>query len=163
MQLRKLKKTGKRMRNKFIDTLCKIAQKDNSIWLLCGDLGYSVLEPFEKSFPDRFINVGIAEQNMIGIAAGIASCGQRVFCYSIANFPTMRCLEQIRNDICYHNCDVTIVSVGAGFAYGNAGYSHYGLEDLSVLSVLPNMRVYTPADSYEVEWVTEKHMQENPK
>ena len=102
------------MRTAFINTLCEIAKKDERIWLLCGDLGYSVLEGFAGQFPERFVNVGIAEQNMIGIAAGLAMCGKIVFVYSIVNFPIMRCFEQIRNDVCYHNLNVNIVAVGGG-------------------------------------------------
>jgi transketolase len=137
------------MRTAFIKTLCEIAAEDDRIWLLCGDLGYSVLEEFADSFPSRFVNVGIAEQNMIGMAAGLAMCGKVVFVYSIANFPTLRCLEQIRNDLCYHNLNVNIVSVGAGFTYGAHGYTHHGLEDLAIMRTLPNMQVIAPGDPVE--------------
>ena len=91
------------MRNQFIQLLCTWAREDETIYLLTADLGFSVLEPFSQEFPKRFINVGIAEQNMIGIAAGLSLRGKKVFVYSIVNFGTLRCLEQIRNDICYHN------------------------------------------------------------
>src|SRR5215210_3868440 len=107
------------MRNNFLSTLLELAEKDDQIWLLCGDLGYSVLEPFAERYPNRFINMGVAEQNMAGVAAGLAMAGKTVFIYSIANFPIMRCLEQIRNDICYHNLNVKIVAVGCGLAYGS--------------------------------------------
>jgi transketolase len=137
------------MRTAFIKTLCEIATEDERIWLLCGDLGYSVLEQFADRFPTRFVNVGIAEQNMIGMAAGLAMCGKIVFVYSIANFPTLRCLEQIRNDLCYHNLNVNIVSVGAGFTYGAHGYTHHGLEDLAIMRTLPNMQVIAPGDPVE--------------
>jgi transketolase len=137
------------MRTAFIKTLCEIAAEDERIWLLCGDLGYSVLEEFADRFPSRFVNVGIAEQNMIGMAAGLAMCGKVVFVYSIANFPTLRCLEQIRNDLCYHNLNVNIVSVGAGFTYGAHGYTHHGLEDLAIMRTLPNMQVIAPGDPVE--------------
>src|SRR5262249_3095278 len=110
-----------RMRTSFIETLCALAEQDQRIWVLTGDLGYSVLEPFVRAFPDRYVNVGVAEQNMAGIAAGLARCGKIPFTYSIANFPTLRCLEQIRNDICYHEGDVKIVAVGGGFTYGPQG------------------------------------------
>lgn len=143
------------MRTTFIDTLTEIAERDPRVWLLCGDLGYSVLERFAERFPKRFVNVGVAEQNMTGIAAGLALSGKIVFTYSIANFPVMRCLEQIRNDVCYHNLNVKIVAVGGGYAYGSAGYSHHGVEDFAVLRVLPNMTVIAPADPAETRLATE--------
>jgi len=107
------------MRTAFIDQLCAVAELDERIWLLCGDLGYSVLDEFANRFPSRYLNAGVAEQNMTGVAAGLALTGKTVFTYSIANFPIMRCLEQIRNDVCYHNLNVKIVAVGAGLAYGS--------------------------------------------
>jgi len=137
------------MRTSFIDTLVTLAEKDEHIWLLCGDLGYSVLEKFASRFPDRFINAGVAEQNMTGVAAGLALTGKTVFIYSIANFPIMRCYEQLRNDICYHNLNVKIVAVGGGLAYGTHGYSHQAVEDLAVMRVLPNMTVLAPGDPLE--------------
>jgi transketolase len=137
------------MRNTFIETLCEIAAQDERIFLLCGDLGFSVLESFSSRFPERFINVGVAEQNMTGVAAGLALCGRTVFTYSIANFPLVRCLEQIRNDVCYHNANVKIVAVGGGVAYGPQGYSHQGVEDLAITRVLPNMTVLAPGDPME--------------
>jgi transketolase len=109
-----------------------------------------VVEPFAEEFPDRFLNAGVAEQNMTGMAAGLASEGYHVFTYSIANFSTLRCLEQVRNDICYHNLPVTIVSVGGGVAYGNLGYSHHAVEDLAVMRALPNLAVCAPGDAAEV-------------
>jgi transketolase len=137
------------VRNAFIATLAEIAKENRSVWLLCGDLGYSVLEPFAARFPERYVNVGVAEQNMAGIAAGIALSGKTVFIYSIANFPTLRCLEQIRNDICYHGADVKVVSVGGGFAYGSQGYTHHALEDVAIMSTLPGMEVFVPCDPAE--------------
>jgi transketolase len=142
------------MRTTFIETLCDLAEADPNIWLVCGDLGYSVLERFADRFPQRYLNAGVAEQNMTGIAAGLALEGKTVFTYSIANFPVMRCLEQIRNDVCYHKLNVKIVAVGGGMAYGTAGYSHYALEDLAVLQALPNMTVMAPGDPVEVAWAT---------
>src|ERR1700723_1469672 len=93
----------RRMRTSFINALCDLAAADERIFLICGDLGFSVLEGFAARFPSRYLNAGVAEQNMTGMAAGLAMTGKIVFTYSIANFPVMRCLEQIRNDICYHN------------------------------------------------------------
>lgn len=112
------------MRTNFINQLIEEARHNDKIFLLVGDLGYHVVEPFEKEFPDRFLNVGIAEQNMTGIAAGLAMSGYNVYTYSIGNFPTLRCLEQIRNDVAYHKANVKIVSVGAGYAYGSLGATH---------------------------------------
>ncbi len=137
------------MRTAFIRTLCELAAADPRIWLLTGDLGFSVVEPFAERFSERYLNVGVAEQNMTGIAAGIALTGNTVFTYSIANFPTLRCLEQIRNDVCYHKANVKIVAVGGGLAYGTQGYTHHGIEDLAVMCSLPNMTVVAPGDPVE--------------
>ncbi len=142
------------MRSTFISTLLDVAEQDPNVWLLCGDLGYSVLETFQQRFPERFCNVGVAEQNMAGIAAGLAHSGKTVFIYSIGNFPTFRCLEQLRNDVCYHGADVKVVAVGAGFAYGGQGYTHHALEDIAVMSVLPNIEVFVPCDPVEVRLAT---------
>jgi transketolase len=118
--------------------------------LLVGDLGYGVVEEFSNEFPNLFLNAGVAEQNMTGMAAGLAAEGTRVFTYSIANFPTMRALEQIRNDVCYHSFPVTIVSVGSGVDYGTLGYSHFAVEDISVMRSLPGLIIYSPADEVEL-------------
>ena len=138
------------MRNKFIEDLVIHAANNDNIFLLVGDLGFSVVEPFASKFPSRFLNVGVAEQNMAGIAAGLASEGFHVFTYSIANFPTFRCAEQIRNDIDYHNFPVTTVSVGGGLAYGNLGYSHHAVQDMSLMRSMPNTLLAVPADPLEV-------------
>lgn len=138
------------MRNAFIDELVQLAAGNDRIALLVGDLGYSVVEPFADRFPDRFINAGVAEQNMMGMAAGLASEGYHVFVYSIANFPTFRCAEQIRNDVDYHRLPVTIVSVGGGLAYGNLGYSHHAVQDYGLLRLMPNMLIAAPGDPMEV-------------
>ena len=143
------------MRNTFISNLLNQAEKDQSIFLVVGDLGYGVVETFENKFPERFLNAGIAEQNMIGVSAGLAKSGFKVFVYSIANFPTFRCLEQIRNDVCYGELDVTIVSVGAGFSYGVLGYSHFALEDIAIMRPLPGMQILSPSDPIEVELAVE--------
>lgn len=142
------------MRNTFINTLCELAEEEERIWLLTGDLGFSVLEQFVDRFPNRYVNVGVAEQNMTGVAAGLAMSGKIVFTYSIANFPTFRCLEQIRNDVCYHQLDVKIVAVGGGLAYGSAGYTHHAIEDLAVMRAMPNMKVAAPGDPFEAREVT---------
>lgn len=138
------------MRNAFIDELVTLAETFDHIALMVGDLGWSVVEPFAERFPDRFINAGIAEQNMAGMAAGMASEGYHVFTYSIANFPTFRCAEQIRNDIDYHNLPVTTVSVGGGLAYGSLGYSHHAVQDYALMRTMPNMLIAAPGDPLEV-------------
>jgi len=143
------------MRTAFIRALQDLATFDERVWLLTADLGYSVLEAFRDKFPDRFLNVGVAEQNMAGLAAGLAMRGKIPFLYSIANFPTFRCLEQIRNDICYHNCMVRIVAVGGGFAYGAQGYTHHGIEDIAVMRALPRMTVIVPGDPVEADLATQ--------
>jgi len=142
------------MRTIFVSTLCELAKADKRIWLLTGDLGYNVLEEFEKSFPERYVNVGIAEQNMIGIASGLALSGKIVFVYSVVNFATIRCLEQIKNDVCYSNLNVKIVTVGAGFAYGCYGYSHHGVEDIAVMRSLPNIKIIAPENKPQTELAT---------
>ncbi|CDZ76221.1 1-deoxy-D-xylulose-5-phosphate synthase [Legionella massiliensis] len=143
------------MRTTFIAKLIEYAKTDRNLMLVTGDLGYSVLEPFQQQYPEQFINAGIAEQNMTGVAAGLALSGKKVVTYSIANFPTIRCLEQIRNDVCYHNADVKVVSVGSGFAYGTQGYTHHGIEDIAVMRSLPHMRVFSPACPVETTWALE--------
>ena len=142
------------MRNVFISELLKLAREDERILLITGDLGYGVVDEFARELPKQFLNFGINEQSMMGAAAGMAQQGLKPFVYSIGNFPTFRCLEQIRNDVCYMNLDVTIVAVGAGFAYGTAGYSHHLIEDISALSALPNLRIYSPADVLETRLAT---------
>jgi transketolase len=132
-----------------------LAERDPRVWLLTGDLGFSVLEPFAARFPARFVNAGVAEQNMIGVAAGLAHSGKHVFVYSIANFPTLRCFEQIRNDVCYHGLPVRMVSVGGGLAYGAAGYTHHAVEDFATLRALPGLAVLAPGDPLETELLTQ--------
>ena len=134
------------MRTSFINQLIEEARHNDRIFLLVGDLGYHVVEPFAQEFPSRFMNVGIAEQNMAGIAAGLAMSGYNVYFYSIGNFPTLRCLEQIRNDIAYHNANVKVVAVGAGYAYGSLGAPHQATEEIGCLRALPNMVGATPGD-----------------
>jgi len=142
------------MRDAFIDELTSLAEKDPAIMLLTGDLGFGVLTEYAERFPKQYINVGVAEQNMSGLAAGLALEGYKVYTYSIANFTTLRCLEQIRNDICYHDANVTLVSVGAGFSYGQLGVSHFATEDLAILRALPNMMVVAPSDPWEAKILT---------
>lgn len=137
------------MRTAFIEELTILAREDRSVFLVVGDLGFSVVENFAREFPDRFLNAGIAEQNMTGLAAGLASEGYRVFTYSIANFPTFRCAEQIRNDVAYHNLPVTIVAVGGGLAYGSLGYSHHAVQDMALMRTFPGILIGAPGDPAE--------------
>ncbi len=137
------------MRNAFIDELTALAQTHDNIALIVGDLGYSVIEEFADRFPDRFVNAGVSEQNMTGLAAGMASEGYHVFTYSIANFPTFRCAEQIRNDVAYHRLPVTVVAVGGGVSYGALGYSHHAVQDYALMRSMPNMTIAAPGDPLE--------------
>ena len=139
------------MRNEFINHLVLLAESDHRVVLVVGDLGYGVVEPFAEKFPSRFFNAGVAEQNMVGLAAGLASEGFHVFVYSIANFPIFRCAEQIRNDVCYHKLPVTVVSVGGGLAYGNLGYSHHAVQDYAFMRVMPSMTILAPGDPSETK------------
>jgi transketolase len=150
------------MRNAFIEELVSLATQYPHIALVVGDLGYSVVEPFADRFPDRFINAGVAEQNMTGLAAGMASEGYHVFTYSIANFPTFRCAEQIRNDVDYHRLAVTVVSVGGGLAYGALGYSHHAVQDYALMRSFPNMLIAAPGDPSEVH-ACMRYMVANPQ
>ncbi len=139
------------MRTGFVNALTELARKDKNIFLLTGDLGFSVFESFKKEFSDRFFDVGVAEQNMIGIAAGLALSGKKVFVYSIIPFVTMRCLEHIRVDLCERSLDVKIIGMGAGLDYGFDGFTHYAVEDLGIMRSLINMTVVSPSSPREAE------------
>ena len=115
-----------------------------------------MLSNFANKLPKQYINAGVAEQNMTGIASGLGMDGKIVFTYSIGNFNTLRCLEQIRNDACYHNANVNIVSIGGGFSYGALGYSHHATEDIAIMRAIPNLRVFAPCDFWEVQEITRK-------
>lgn len=142
------------MRDTFVKTLIGLAEKDKDIELITGDLGFGVLKPFWEKLPDQFTNAGIAEQNMTTVAAGMALEGKTVFTYSIGNFPTLRCLEQIRNDCAYHHANVNIVCVGGGFVYGSLGMSHHATEDIAVMRSLPGVTVVCPGDLVEAAEAT---------
>ncbi|MCR5736892.1 MAG: transketolase [Eubacterium sp.] len=142
------------MRDTFVRTLVELAKENEKIELITGDLGFGVLKPYWEQVPNQFTNAGIAEQNMTTVAAGMALEGKTVFTYSIGNFPTLRCLEQIRNDCAYHNANVKIVCVGGGFVYGSLGMSHHATEDLAVLRALPDVVVMAPGDLVEAEECT---------
>lgn len=139
------------MRNTFINTIFKIAQKDKRVMLLAADIGYSVLEEFIEKLPKQYLNTGIAEQNTTGVAAGMAIEGRIPLIYSIIPFVTMRNFEQIRNDICYQNLNVKIIGIGAGFSYGPYAHTHHALEDIGILRNLPNLVIVAPGDPLEAE------------
>ena len=143
------------MRGRFVETVMGLAERDPNVHLVTGDLGFGVLKPFWERFPDQFTNAGIAEQNMMSFAAGMALEGKTVFAYSIGNFPTLRAVEQIRNDCAYHEANVKIVCVGGGFVYGGLGMSHHATEDLAVMRALPNVTVMAPADASQAQLATE--------
>jgi transketolase len=142
------------MRDAFVTTLRELADEDPSIVLVNGDLGFGVLTDFLENRPTQYINAGVAEQNMTAVACGMALEGARAYTYSIANFTTLRCLEQLRNDVCYHDANVTAVSVGGGFSYGQLGMSHFATEDLAILRALPNMTVVAPSDPWQAAELT---------
>ena len=142
------------MRTAFIKELFELAKQDERIVLIVGDLGFGVVTPFMEQLPKQFLNAGVAEQNMTGMAAGMALSGKIALTYSIANFPTMRCLEQVRNDVCYHNANVKVVSVGGGFTYGAMGATHHALEDLAVMRAMPGLVVVAPGDPVEARAAT---------
>lgn len=142
------------MRDTFVKTLIEEAKKDKNIELITGDLGFGVLKPYFEQLPNQFTNAGIAEQNMTGVAAGMALCGKTVFTYSIGNFPTLRCIEQIRNDCAYPHANVKIVCVGGGFVYGSLGMSHQATEDIAILRALPEVTVVCPGDLVEAAEAT---------
>ena len=142
------------MRTAFIKELFELAKQDERIVLIVGDLGFGVVTPFMEQLPRQFLNAGVAEQNMTGMAAGMALSGKIALTYSIANFPTLRCLEQVRNDVCYHNANVKIVSVGGGFTYGAMGATHHAIEDLAVMRALPGLTVVAPGDPVEARAAT---------
>src|SRR3989344_4708472 len=138
------------MRVAFVEEITKLAEKDKNVWLLTGDLGFSVFDDFQKKFPEQYLNVGVAEQDLISIAAGLAMSGKKVFAYSISTFMTMRPLEQIRNDLCYQDLPVYLIGGGSTFNYSTFGCTHFTLEDLGLMRILPNMAVAAPGDSLEV-------------
>lgn len=139
------------MRDAFTRALMREAAQNPKLTLVTGDLGFGVLKPFWETYPDQFVNAGIAEQGMTGLAAGLALTGRTVLTYSIGNFPTLRSIEQIRNDCAYHNANVKVVCVGGGFVYGSLGMTHHATEDMAILRALPGVTVFTPGDPHEVE------------
>jgi transketolase len=142
------------VRDAFVERLSNLAATDPRIFLITADLGFGVFTNFAQKFTKQFLNVGVAEQNMTGIATGMALEGRIVFTYSLANFPTLRCLEQIRNDACYHDANVKVVCMGGGFSYGSLGISHHATEDLSILRALPQITIVAPGDNWEASEAT---------
>ena len=142
------------MRDTFIKRLTELARSDPRIMLVTGDLGFGVLTPYAEELPAQYLNAGVAEQNMTGMATGMAMEGRVVFTYSIANFPILRCLEQLRNDAAYHGANVNAVSIGGGFSYGALGMSHHATEDLAIMRAIPDIDVLAPCCPWEVEGIT---------
>ncbi len=151
------------MRNAFIKELTAVAREHKDVMLLTGDLGFKVFDDFIKKYPKQFMNIGVAEANMVGIAAGLALEGLTPFTYSIAPFATLRCYEQIRNDVCFHEANVKIVAVGGGYSYGPNGPTHHALMDIAIMRVLPGMTVLCPGDPVEAACATRAaFLQEGP-
>ena len=149
------------MRTAFIETLTQLAKKDDTVFLITPDMGYSVLEKFRDEFPNQFLNSGIAEQNTISVAAGLASSGYTVFVYSIIPFVTMRCFEQVRLDLAYNNTNVKLVGIGAGLTYGSLGASHHAIEDIAIMRSIPNMTVLCPGDPIETRELVKRSYEKN--
>ncbi len=144
------------MRFTVVKNIYDAALRNKKIYFLTGDLGHAYEEEFKKNIPNQYMNAGIAEQNMIGLAAGLALSGMKVFVYSISPFVTMRCFEQVKNDVCYQNVDVNIIGVGGGFSYGPYANTHCSIEDIAVMRVLPNMKIVCPANPLETEQLTKQ-------
>jgi Transketolase, C-terminal subunit len=138
------------MKRIFINKLIERAKIDSNIWLIISDVGFGLVESFEKLFPDRFINVGIAEQNALGIAAGLAETGKNVYFYGISPFVTFRCLDQIRMFMQYRQLPIKIIGNGIDKMYSTAGYSHWAIEDSSVMQCFQNIETVTPFDEKEL-------------
>lgn len=143
------------MRFEAVKVIFDAALKDKRIYFITGDLAHACSDDFKKLIPNQYINAGIAEQNMIGVAAGLALSGMKVFVYSITPFAIMRCFEQIKVDVCYQNVDVTIIGIGAGYAYSTSGCTHHAVEDIAIIRVLPNMKIYSPASPFETKVIME--------
>ena len=149
------------MRNAFADELTRLGDEDSRVVMLSGDIGNRLFDKFKAKHPSRFFNCGVAEANMMGVAAGMAMNGLRPVAYTITPFVTTRCLEQIRTDVCYHEAPVTIVAVGAGLSYAGLGPTHHACEDISFLRSIPNMVVVCPGDAFEVRAALRASMQQD--
>ena len=144
------------MRIAFIKKVIELAEKNKNIYILTADTGFKVFEGFREKFPERYLNVGISEASMIGIAAGLALSNKIVFTYAITPFVTMRCFEQIRNDLCYQRLPVVLIGVGQGLTYAGAGATHHSIEDIAIMNCLPNMTIVCPGDPFEVSRAIEE-------
>lgn len=142
------------MRNAFFQALTEIAEEDERVMFLTADLGFRLFDEFAARYPNRFLNMGVSEANMVSVAVGLALSGRRPFTYSIAPFSTIRCLEQIRNDLCGMNAPVVVVGVGGGYAYGNNGSTHHGIDDIAAMRAMPGMTVVCPCDPRETVYAT---------
>lgn len=149
------------MRKTIANTLTRFVAESYNFTVLTADLGYSVFDDFRSTYPDKFYNMGIAENNMVGVGAGLALTGQKVFVYSIATFLTAKCFEQIRDDVCYHNASVVLIGTGAGFSYGQAGYTHYSNDDLAILRTIPDLTILSPSDPVELRLLLNEVMNHN--
>lgn len=149
------------MRNIFINKLIQASKKDPDIILLTSDLGFNAFEPYREQFPKQFYNIGVAENNMVGVGSGLALKGKKVFIYSIIPFLIFRCFEQIRNIICHNDLNVKLIGAGGGFSYGNQGVSHNATEDLSILRTLPNLTIFTPGTKIEATLAFDIMMDQN--
>ena len=144
------------MRGAFLDKLFQQMEIDETIYFLTADMGINLVEKFEEKYPDRFLNVGIAEQNLIGVAAGLAESGMRPYVYTISNFLVHRCLEQIRNDIVIHNLPVVLIGTSTGYDNGPLGPTHHMLEDWGTISNFPGLKIYAPYNKESAENILEK-------
>lgn len=139
------------MRNSVIKTIMNYSKRNNKVFFITGDAGYGVLDKYKENFPDRFLNLGVAEQNMISFASGLSLAGYKVFVYNIIPFLLYRCYEQVRNDICYQDLPVTLIGVGSGITYAPQGATHYAVEDIALARTLPNLIILSPSDPVEAE------------
>jgi len=139
------------MRNAFIDTILDAGKKIPDIFVISGDAGLGVFDKFKEEFSDKFLNLGVAEQNAVGFSAGLALTGYKVYLYNIIPFVLYRCYEQVRNDICYQDLPVVLVGIGSGVTYAPQGMTHYSIEDLGIAQTLPNLEVFSPADPVEAK------------
>ncbi len=145
------------MRDRFVKSLIKTFERYKNVTLITGDLGYGYFKNFYEKENNQFLNIGVSEQNMASVAAGISMIDNNVvYIYSIGNFATLRCLEQIRQDICYHNLNVNIVAMGAGFSYGSLGGSHHLLEDIAIMRTIPNIKIFLPSDEKDIDQIIKK-------
>ncbi len=144
------------MRYAVIKTIYDAALKNKNIYFLTGDLGHVYEKEFKSIIPQQYLNMGLSEQNMIGVAAGLALSGMKVFAYSIVPFITMRCYEQIKDDLCYQDLDVTLIGIGGGLIYGPYGNTHCSIEDIAVMRVLPNMKIVCPANPQDAQSLTQQ-------